>query len=114
MATPTAALLAGHTERRPHRLHPHCPTVTVDGYTRHNASSEAFGSIPLQRAFGLSCDTAFINLARTRPMAGWQQRPSILVATPATPHFRSVPSARAAHLRATSILVATPATPHFR
>lgn len=64
MVTLTAALLAGHTLSDPTAC---TPTVTVDGYTMHNAGGEAFGSIPLRRAFALSCNTAFINLAQSLP-----------------------------------------------
>jgi hypothetical protein len=64
MVTLTAALLAGHTLNDPIAC---TPTVTVDGYTMHNAGGESFGSIPLRTAFALSCNTAFIHLAESLP-----------------------------------------------
>jgi hypothetical protein len=64
MVTLTAALLAGHTMDDPTSC---TPTVTVDGFTMHNASGEAFGTIALRTAFALSCNTAFIHLAESLP-----------------------------------------------
>ena len=64
MVTLTAALLAGHTLNDPTSC---TPTVTVDGFTMHNAGGEAFGTIALRRAFALSCNTAFIHLAENLP-----------------------------------------------
>lgn len=64
MVTLTAALLAGHTLSDPTAC---TPSVTVNGYTFRNAAGEAFGTISLQQAFAVSCNTAFIHLAETLP-----------------------------------------------
>jgi cell division protein FtsI/penicillin-binding protein 2 len=41
-----------------------CPqTLTVSGYTIHNAESEALGNVPLHVDFAKSCNTAFASLA---------------------------------------------------
>ncbi len=64
MVTLTAALMSGRTLASPTSC---SPTVTVDGYTMHNASGESFGSIPLLQAFAVSCNTSFINLAEALP-----------------------------------------------
>jgi cell division protein FtsI/penicillin-binding protein 2 len=42
-----------------------CPTtITVDGRTFHNFEGEGQLNLPLHRAFAISCNTAFIGLAR--------------------------------------------------
>jgi hypothetical protein len=64
MVTLTAALTAGRTLTSPTTC---SPTALVDGYTFRNASGEAFGTIPLQQAFAVSCNTSFINLAQSLP-----------------------------------------------
>jgi cell division protein FtsI/penicillin-binding protein 2 len=64
MVTLTAALTAGRTLTSPTTC---SPTAVVDGYTFRNASGEAFGTIPLQQAFAVSCNTSFINLAQSLP-----------------------------------------------
>ena len=64
MVTLTAALTAGRTLTSPTAC---SPTAVVDGYTFRNASGEAFGTIPLQQAFAVSCNTSFINLAQSLP-----------------------------------------------
>ncbi|HEY8620506.1 MAG TPA: penicillin-binding transpeptidase domain-containing protein [Dermatophilaceae bacterium] len=64
MVTLTAALMSERTLASPTSC---SPTVTVDGYTMHNANGESFGSIPLLQAFAVSCNTSFINLAETLP-----------------------------------------------
>jgi cell division protein FtsI/penicillin-binding protein 2 len=38
-------------------------TVTINGRTFHNSEGEQFGTIPLSRAFAVSCNTAFISQA---------------------------------------------------
>lgn len=43
------------------------PTVTVDGKTFQNFEGEAAGSIAFHRAFAISCNTAFIQLADKLP-----------------------------------------------
>jgi hypothetical protein len=43
------------------------PTVTVDGETFRNFEGEAAGTIPFHRAFAISCNTAFIQLADRIP-----------------------------------------------
>jgi cell division protein FtsI/penicillin-binding protein 2 len=53
-------LTAGHTLTSPMTC---SPTALVDGYSFRNASGEAFGTIPLQQAVAVSCDTSFVNLA---------------------------------------------------
>jgi len=60
MVTLTAALMAGRTLASPTSC---TPTVTVNGYTLRNAAGESFGTIPLLRAFAVSCNTSFVNLA---------------------------------------------------
>jgi cell division protein FtsI/penicillin-binding protein 2 len=57
-------LTAGHTLTSPTTC---SPTAVVDGDTFRNASGEAFGTIPLQQAFAVSCNTSFINLAQSLP-----------------------------------------------
>ena len=64
MVTLTAALMAGRTLASPTSC---TPTVTVDGYTLRNAGGESFGTIPLQQAFAVSCNTSFVNLAESLP-----------------------------------------------
>ncbi|MHB8187789.1 MAG: penicillin-binding transpeptidase domain-containing protein [Dermatophilaceae bacterium] len=64
MVTLTAALTAGRTLTSPTTC---SPTAVVDGYSFRNASGEAFGTIPLQQAFAVSCNTSFINLAQSLP-----------------------------------------------
>ena len=64
MVTLTAALMSGRTLASPTSC---SPTVTVDGYTMHNASGESLGTIPLQQAFAVSRNTSFINLAEALP-----------------------------------------------
>lgn len=64
MVTLTAALMSGRTLASPTSC---TPSVTVDGDTMHNASGESFGSIPLLKAFAVSCNTSFINLAESLP-----------------------------------------------
>lgn len=64
MVTLTAALMSGSTLASPTQC---TPTVTVDGYSFHNASHESYGTIPLEQAFAISCNTAFIHLAETLP-----------------------------------------------
>ncbi|HEY8717420.1 penicillin-binding transpeptidase domain-containing protein [Pengzhenrongella sp.] len=64
MVTLTAALLAKHTM---HDATSCTPTATVDGYAMHNANNEAFGTIPLQQAFAVSCNTSFVHLAMSLP-----------------------------------------------
>jgi len=64
MVTLTAALMAGRTMASPTSC---TPTVTVDGYTLRNAGGESFGTIPLQQAFAVSCNTSFVNLAESLP-----------------------------------------------
>jgi hypothetical protein len=58
--TSTALLEAGLT---PDSLAACPPTLTVDGRTFHNIDGEAAPSLPLHRAFAVSCNTAFIGLA---------------------------------------------------
>ena len=60
MVTLTAALMAGRTLASPTSC---TPTATVDGYTLRNAGGESFGTIPLQQAFAVSCNTSFVHLA---------------------------------------------------
>ena len=64
MVTLTAALMAGRTLATPTSC---TPTVTVNGYTLRNAAGESFGTIPLLRAFAVSCNTSFVNLAESLP-----------------------------------------------
>jgi len=64
MVTLTAALMAGRTMASPTSC---TPSVTVDGYTLRNAGGESFGTIPLQQAFAVSCNTSFVNLAESLP-----------------------------------------------
>lgn len=64
MVTLTAALMAGRTLASPTSC---TPTVTVNGYTLRNAGGESFGTIPLLRAFAVSCNTSFVNLAESLP-----------------------------------------------
>jgi membrane peptidoglycan carboxypeptidase len=64
MVTLTAALMSGRTLATPTSR---SPSVTVDGNTMHNASGESLGTIPLQQAFAVSCNTSFINLAESLP-----------------------------------------------
>jgi hypothetical protein len=64
MVTLTAALMAGRTLTSPTTC---SPTATVNGQTFHNAGGESFGTIPLQQAFAVSCNTSFINLAVSLP-----------------------------------------------
>ena len=64
MVTLTAALMAGRTMASPTSC---TPTVTVDGYTMRNAGGESFGTIPLQQAFAVSCNTSFVHLAESLP-----------------------------------------------
>ena len=64
MVTLTAALMSGRTLATPTSC---TPTVTVNGYTLRNAGGESFGSIPLLRAFAVSCHTSFVNLAESLP-----------------------------------------------
>jgi len=64
MVTLTAALMSGRTLATPTSC---TPTVTVNGYTLSNAGGESFGSIPLLRAFAVSCNTSFVNLAESLP-----------------------------------------------
>ena len=64
MVTLTAALLAGRTLASPTSC---TPTATVDGYTLRNAGGESFGTIPLQQAFAVSCNTSFVHLAMSLP-----------------------------------------------
>jgi hypothetical protein len=64
MVTLTAALMAGRTLASPTSC---TPTATVDGYTLRNAGGESFGTIPLQQAFAVSCNTSFVHLAMTLP-----------------------------------------------
>jgi Penicillin binding protein transpeptidase domain len=64
MVTLTAALMAGRTMASPTSC---TPTATVDGYTLRNAGGESFGTIPLQQAFAVSCNTSFVNLAVSLP-----------------------------------------------
>lgn len=64
MVTLTAALMAGRTLATPTSC---TPTVTVNGYTLRNAAGESFGTIPLLRAFAVSCNTSFVNLAVSLP-----------------------------------------------
>jgi len=64
MVTLTAALMAGRTMASPTSCP---PKVTVDGYTMRNAGGESFGTIPLQQAFAVSCNTSFVNLAESLP-----------------------------------------------
>ena len=61
----TAALLAaGRTGATPAACPPH---LTVDGRVFSNFEGEAPGSIPLSRAFAISCNTAFVGLADQLP-----------------------------------------------
>jgi len=64
IVTLTAALMSGRTLAT---LTSCTPTVTVNGYTLRNAGGESFGSIPLLRAFAVSCNTSFVNLAESLP-----------------------------------------------
>jgi len=64
MVTLTAALMSGRTLASPTSC---TPTVTVNGFTLRNAGGESFGSIPLLRAFAVSCNTSFVNLAESLP-----------------------------------------------
>jgi cell division protein FtsI/penicillin-binding protein 2 len=64
MVTLTAALMAGNTLTSPTSC---TPTATVDGYTLRNAGGESFGTIPLEQAFAVSCNTSFVHLAMTLP-----------------------------------------------
>ena len=64
MVTLTAALMAGDTLASPTSC---TPTATVDGYTLRNAGGESFGTIPLQQAFAVSCNTSFVHLAMSLP-----------------------------------------------
>jgi hypothetical protein len=64
MVTLTAALMAGNTMASPTSC---TPTATVDGYTLRNAGGESFGTIPLEQAFAVSCNTSFVHLAMTLP-----------------------------------------------
>jgi Penicillin binding protein transpeptidase domain len=64
MVTLTAALMAGKTMASPTSC---TPTATVDGYTLRNAGGESFGTIPLQQAFAVSCNTSFVHLAMSLP-----------------------------------------------
>jgi cell division protein FtsI/penicillin-binding protein 2 len=58
--TTTALLEGGLTPDSPAACP---PTLTVDGRTFHNIDGEAARSLPLHRAFAVSCNTAFIGLA---------------------------------------------------
>lgn len=60
VVTSTALLEAGLTPDSPATCP---PTITVDGRTFHNFEGEAQLSLPLHRAFAVSCNTAFIGLA---------------------------------------------------
>jgi cell division protein FtsI/penicillin-binding protein 2 len=64
MVTLTAALMSGRILATPTSC---TPTVTVNGYTLINAGGESFGNIPLLRAFAVSCNTSFVNLAESLP-----------------------------------------------
>jgi hypothetical protein len=64
MVTLTAALMAGNTLTSPTSC---TPTATVDGYTLRNAGGESFGTIPLQQAFAVSCNTSFVHVAMSLP-----------------------------------------------
>jgi cell division protein FtsI/penicillin-binding protein 2 len=64
MVTLTAALMSGRTLASPTSC---SPTATVSGESFHNANNESFGTIPLQTAFAVSCNTSFINLAQSLP-----------------------------------------------
>jgi cell division protein FtsI/penicillin-binding protein 2 len=48
------------------------PTVTIDGKTFSNFEGEAAGSLPFHRAFAISCNTAFIQLADKVPASALQ------------------------------------------
>lgn len=62
VVTATAAITAGLTPTSP----VDCPpAVTVDGRSFTNAEHEALGTITFEEAFAKSCNTAFINVART-------------------------------------------------
>lgn len=65
IVTATAALQSGANSTTP----VDCPaTVGVGGRTFQNEEGlGALGSIPLSKAFAVSCNTAFINLSRTLP-----------------------------------------------
>ena len=71
--TTTALLEAGRTASTPATCP---PTLTVDGKTFTNFEGEAPGGLSLERAFAISCNTAFIGLA--------QQLPAGALATAAT------------------------------
>ncbi len=67
--TSTALLGSGVTPSTPTTCP---PTVTVDGKTFHNFEGEAAGTIPFHRAFAISCNTAFIQLADKLPSSALQ------------------------------------------
>jgi hypothetical protein len=64
IVTLTAALMSGRTLASPTSC---SPTANVSGESFHNANNESFGTIPLQTAFAVSCNTSFINLAQSLP-----------------------------------------------
>ncbi len=47
------------------------PTVTVNGEVFHNFEGETTASLPLLQAFAMSCNTAFIGLSNTLPVASY-------------------------------------------
>ncbi len=62
--TTTALLEAGRTASTPATCP---PSLTVDGKTFTNFEGEAPGGLSLEEAFAISCNTAFIGLARQLP-----------------------------------------------
>ncbi|HUY61226.1 MAG TPA: penicillin-binding transpeptidase domain-containing protein [Candidatus Dormibacteraeota bacterium] len=62
--TTTALLEAGRTASTPATCP---PSLTVDGKTFTNFEGEAPGGLTLERAFAISCNTAFIGLAQQLP-----------------------------------------------
>lgn len=64
IVTATAALENGYTLTTP----VNCPaTIDGGGFTFHNASHEVLGRINFERAFAVSCNTAFVGIAESLP-----------------------------------------------
>jgi hypothetical protein len=64
IVTATAALENGFTLSTPVQCP---PTVSAGGVTFHNANNEALGTISFEKAFAMSCNTAFVGIAEALP-----------------------------------------------